>query len=176
MHKLEEEATKDAEANGKKNSEFDIYYTILASHGSDDELVRKHLDSDVLTKLLAEKETAMLSVGPKDYPYPDPGYIFVLLGACAMTLGCKIPENYKETMKKVYMCVGFMDEALKQIEKALNGPNAYKDGEPYIFEPLGLHDDEVSQDPRRLHLHERPITGWDVRLCAQGFYKWSERA
>ena len=86
--------------------------------------------------MLSKYENAMLD-GQSEF-LREPGYIFMLLGACAMTLGCTIPKRYKTTMQKVYMCVGLPSDALVQIKKALKGPNGYKDGKPYDFESPGL--------------------------------------
>ena len=111
LHKLQEDAAekhkKDVKdnASSKEHDEgLEVMYSIFAGHCDDIELVRKHLDSGVLSDMLAKKEVDMLAVGPKDHPYPDPGYIFVLLGACAMTTGCVIPEQYKASMRKVFKC------------------------------------------------------------------------
>lgn len=95
LTKLEEDAQARAKAEGKSDKEVNsICYTIYGNDCSDPELVRKHLDSGVLVDMIAKKESKMLSklTGSLDqrldYLARDPYYAYVLLGACAMTLGC----------------------------------------------------------------------------------------
>ena len=150
---LEEQAKEQAKAEdgkaagkGKRVTEDGgdcddrIYYSIYANLCSDPELVRKYLDSGVLTRMIARYEAKMLANSEKRNGYHHDGYKFILLGACAMSLGCHLPESYKAMMKKHFQSVGLMRDALTQMNKALNGPNGYKDGEPYEFGSLGLHD------------------------------------
>lgn len=99
--------------------------------------VREHMDSGVLSAMLEKYETKLLSGDPGEF-LREPGYIFMLLGACAMTLGCKIPATFRHTMEQVYMCVGLPSEGVKQMERALKGPDAYEDGVPYDFASPGL--------------------------------------
>lgn len=85
-----------------------VYESIC--HPEDMELVRNHLDSGVLVKMLDKYESMLLSNSKKEQhkammEMREPGYIFMILGACAMTCGCKIPKTYKTTMQKVYTCV-----------------------------------------------------------------------
>lgn len=87
------------------------------------EIVRKHLDSGVLAKLITKKRE---------------GYVLILLGACAMTLGCTLPLSFEEMLKKNFKHVGLMRDSLKQMNKALNGPNRYVNGVPYCFRTIGL--------------------------------------
>jgi hypothetical protein len=63
----------------------------------------------------------------------DPCYVSVLLGACAMTLRYCLPDAYIALLEKVYTEGGLMSDALEQMKKVLNGPNSYKNGEPYNF-------------------------------------------
>jgi hypothetical protein len=84
------------------------------------DVVRKHLDSGVLVKLIAQKEATLLAMPTKEreleFHRQDPCYAYVLLGACAMTLGCRLPESYTAMLKKVYTEGGLMPDALKQME------------------------------------------------------------
>ncbi|XP_014561768.1 hypothetical protein COCVIDRAFT_33375 [Bipolaris victoriae FI3] len=129
LTKLEEEA----------QAPHSIYYTIYRNICSDPELVRKHLDSGVLVDMIAKKESKMLSelTGSLDqrldYLTRDPCYAYVLLGACAMTLGCQLPDAYVSMLKKVYTEGGLMPDAQRQMKKALFGPGGYKNGRPYDF-------------------------------------------
>jgi hypothetical protein len=100
--------------------------------------VRAHLDSGVLAKLIKEKEDKMLAEEQEPFSFRDLCYIYVLLGACAMTLGCQLPDSYISMLKKLYKEGGFMPDAVKQMKKALFGPNGYQNGVPYDFESRGL--------------------------------------
>jgi hypothetical protein len=148
---MEEEAQAAAKAAGKDEKEINgIYYSIYGKSCSNPELVRKHLDSGALVYLIAEKEAAMLAMPSKEqeleYYFRDPCYIYVLLGACAMTLGCQIPDQYISMLKKVYTEGGLMPDALKQMKKALKGPHGYNDGEPYDFESKDLVETANAMD------------------------------
>jgi hypothetical protein len=77
----------------------------------------------------------------------DPCYTYVLLGSCAMTLGCHLPESYLAMLKKVYTEGGLMPDALNQMKQALFGPNGYaNDGTPYDFESKTLIEIANSMD------------------------------
>jgi len=70
-----------------------------------------------------------------------PRYVCVLLGACAMTLGCTIPASFKKYLCRTYKDpkeTGLMRDALVQMRKALFGPDGYIDGEPYDFGTKGM--------------------------------------
>jgi hypothetical protein len=132
--KMEEEAQAKAKAAGKSEKEIDsIYYSMYGNGSPRADVVRKHLDSGVLVKLIAEKEATLLAMPTKEreleFHPQDPCYPYVLLGACAMTLGCRLPESYTAMLKKVYTG-GLMTDALKQMERVLFGPNAYVNGTP----------------------------------------------
>lgn len=60
-------------------------------------------------------------------------YTFVLLGACAMTLGCSIPPRFKTQIQKHFLHVGMLECPERQMFKALNGPDGYQEGVPYVF-------------------------------------------
>ena len=68
----------------------------------------------------------------------QPGYTFVLVGACAMSLGCKLRTDIRRRLINKFDRSGLMPEAENQICAALIGPNAYKSGEPYEFDSPGL--------------------------------------
>lgn len=66
--------------------------TIYAKYSYAVDPVRKHLDSGALLKLIEQKKAAMNDKSDKltaSYALYD----FILLGACAMTLGCKLPGD-----------------------------------------------------------------------------------
>lgn len=87
--------------------------------------------------LFTLKERVMDSPDSPDFPH-HPTYVFCLLGACAMTLGCKIPLHFKKRMQHCFLECGMMELAERQMFKALNGPDGYEAGVPYDFESLGL--------------------------------------
>ncbi|KAK3700790.1 hypothetical protein LTR37_015762 [Vermiconidia calcicola] len=141
---LEAESIAKVEASGKKvkhrrdagdASTVYVHFSMDADLCSHSDLVRKYLDYGVLGKLL-NKYAANLPPSNHD-GYHLEGYKFVLLGACGMSLGCKISEHHKSLIKKYYKNVGLMREALKQMGKALD---TYVTGVSYDFESLGLHD------------------------------------
>lgn len=144
LGKLEEEMQAAAKAAGKSDKEVNEIYLDIYGGGSHPEVVRKHLDSGALADLIKVQEAKMLTVpdGSKDqqleYFFRDPCYCYVLLGACAMTLGCHLPESFLDMLKIVYTEGGFMPPALKQLRKALFGPAGFKNGQPYDFESKGL--------------------------------------
>lgn len=97
----------------------------------------------------------MLAIPAKDreleFYLQDPCYVYLLLGACAMTLGCRLPEPYTAMLKMVYTEGGLMPDALKQMRKALFGPNGYNNGIPYDFESkdrLETANSMVQQDEK----------------------------
>jgi hypothetical protein len=133
VSQLQKEAQAKLKAEGRDKEADDIYYSINSYACSDPKLVRKHLDSGVLAKLIADKEAKLLTI-PEKHEWHDPCYIYVLLGVCAMTLGCQLPESYISMLKKVYREGGLMPVALKQMKKALFGPDGFENGVPYDFE------------------------------------------
>lgn len=134
----------EAEAAGKTGSDvYDIHLSIYEG-GSHPDVVRKLIDSSVLADYIKIKEAKMLSIpdGTQDqqleYMSRDPCYEYVLLGACAMTLGCHLPDSYIAMLKIVYTEGGLMPDALKQMHRALFGPEGFKNGQPYDFESDSL--------------------------------------
>jgi hypothetical protein len=101
--------------------------------------------------MIAQKEATMLAMPTKnrelEFALQDPCYVYVLLGACAMTLGYPLPQGYIATLKKVYTEGGLMPDALKQMKKALAGPGGYRNGEAYDFESKDLIETANSKDP-----------------------------
>jgi hypothetical protein len=138
---------KKAKPENDEEAEKQFFYTIYGG-GTDPELVRKHLDSGVLEKLIEEK-LAKLLAKPEKFELRDPCYVYVLLGACAMTLGCQLPDSYIAMLKKVYTEGGLMPDALKQMNKALFGPDGFKNGVPYDFKSKGLIETFNSLDKSR---------------------------
>ncbi|KAJ4309525.1 hypothetical protein N0V94_008890 [Neodidymelliopsis sp. IMI 364377] len=152
LTKLEEEMCAAAKAAGKTAKEVDSIYLSIYGGGSHPDVVRKHLDSGVLANFVKVKEAKMLSIpdGTQnqqlEYMFRDPCYTYVLLGACAMTLGCQLPDAYLTMLKVVYTEGGLMPDAVKQMHKALFGPNGFKSGEPYDFESKSLIEQANAMD------------------------------
>jgi hypothetical protein len=165
---LERQAQTTALAAGKEGQDVDcIYYTIYGGSCSDPVWIRQHRDSGVLNTLIAEKETKMITTPTTDqeleFHIRDPCYVYVLLGACAMTLGCQLPDLYIAMLKKVYTEGGLRPDAPKQMEKALFGPDGYTNGTPYDLESKDLlqiansmnHKEGSAAQPHGRVWHER---------------------
>lgn len=129
-------------------NEFPLTFSPVGGGSAPDE-IRDHLDSGVLAKLFAEKEKELID--PPKHAWV-PGYAFIILGACAMTLGCKIPPQYRAQVQKYFLHIGMMECAERQIFKALNGPEGYEEGVPYEFvEPedvTAAHEAEMAERER----------------------------
>lgn len=107
---------------------------------SDPDLVRNHLESSGDLDKLINKWTAM-ALAPRDQKeWHNPGYKLVLIGACAMMMGCTLKNEFIECLRNVFLKVGLMRDALKQVDTALNGPHGFTNGEPYYWGPFGVHD------------------------------------
>ena len=150
--KLEKDAQAIAKAEGKSEKDVEgVSYIIYRPMCSDPELIRKHLDNGILVDLIAKKEAKMMDdpTGNKEkmleYHMEDPCYAYVLLGACAMTLGCQLPNAYVAMLRKVYAEGGLMPDAQKQMKKALFGPDGYTNGVPYDFESKSLVEEANSK-------------------------------
>jgi len=129
-------------ADGPTGTDQDEDYplSIYAGHCADVDLVREHLDGGVLRKLINEKKAKM---GKSSYAV----YEFVLLGACAMSLGCKIPDDFKELLVEKYRSTELQHEALYSMQLALgDGPERYKDT-PYDFGSQGLIETMMTREP-----------------------------
>lgn len=131
--------TKETEGEAKDDNDDDepkVWLTLCADYCPDPELVKEHLDGGVLAKMVKDREPVMM--GKKKGGFFNPRYELILLGACAMTLGCTLPTALKNWLKKNYHSAGLMEDAVDQMDKALHSPNGFKDGEPYDFESPGL--------------------------------------
>ncbi|KAJ4300936.1 hypothetical protein N0V90_003025 [Kalmusia sp. IMI 367209] len=160
LYKLEEEAVAKAKASGDTDAEEHFYYSLYQP--SDPEVVRQHLDSGVLVDLIEKKWAAMLAPpNPLDF-IRDPCYAYVLLGACFMTLGCELPDTYLNMLKKVYTEGGLMPDALKQMRKALFGPDGFINGVPYNFESKSLIETANSMDDEERQPNRFGFVGMNV--------------
>lgn len=83
------------------------------------EASRKCLDDGALERMVRKRWSDGHNAN-KCRGYGDrPDYELVLLGACAMTMGAKLPPDLKEYMQEKYRGVGLMRDAIKQMEKGL---------------------------------------------------------
>jgi hypothetical protein len=138
LNELAHAAEAEAKAAGKSEEEIKrIYYDINGQMCSDIPAVRAHLDSGVLAKLIKEKEAKMLGKEGA-FSFQDPCYVYILLDACAMTLGCNLPDSYVSMLKKVYKEGCLMPDAVQQMKKAFFGPDGYQNGIPYNFNSRDL--------------------------------------
>jgi hypothetical protein len=156
------------------------YYSLYCP--SHPEFVRDHLNSGVLERMIKEQEVKILAPPTKWTFMEDPCYgkhalgidagsnftnavsfsVYVLLGACAMTLGCQLPDAYVSMLKKVYTEGGLMRDALKQMRKALFGPDGFKNGVPYDFESKDLVETANSMDEKKSAPSSLPWIGMNV--------------
>jgi hypothetical protein len=131
--------SKDANAtkpNDPTNTDEEDDYLLIsmyAGHCADIELVREHLDGGVLRKLIDEKKATM---GNNDRAV----YEFVILGACAMSLGCEIPDDFKQLLIEKYRSTELPPMSLHAMQLALgDGPHRYRNA-PYDFGEKGLDE------------------------------------
>ncbi|KAK4963726.1 hypothetical protein LTR10_001357 [Elasticomyces elasticus] len=102
--------------------------------------IREHLDGGKLQELIDKYTTKYHAKEEEAFPAPESGYILCILGACAMTLGCKLPASFKAELRALYPAVFHLSEAQDQLKKALDGPGGFQDGTPYDFGSVGLQE------------------------------------
>jgi len=138
---------KDKSAKAVEQPELSLY----AGHCDDVELVREALNAGVLQKLIDRYKAAMdekaeylktAGLSEHDQVMGEDErdravYDFILLGACAMSHGAKIPSDFKELLINKYRTTQLQRDALGQMQVALgDGPNRYKEGVPHEFAGL----------------------------------------
>ncbi|KAF3005059.1 hypothetical protein E8E13_009459 [Curvularia kusanoi] len=144
LDELEDKLRHAAKVVGESDEKTDKIYLSIYGGGTHPEIVRDHLDSGALAELIKVKEAKMMAIpdGSMDqkmeFMFRDPCYEYVLLGACAMSLGCQLPRSFLDMLKLVYTEFSRMPDARKQMHKALFGPDGFKNGEPYDFESMSL--------------------------------------
>ncbi|KAL1597178.1 hypothetical protein SLS60_008760 [Paraconiothyrium brasiliense] len=144
LYELEKKAIAKAKEAGDSDAEDQFYYSLYGSSHPD--VVRHHLDSGVLVDLITKKKAKMLAPSSEYDFFRDPCYELLLLGACAMGLGCTLPSDHLNMLRKVYTEGGLMPGALRQMRKALFGPDGFTNGVPYDFESKGLLETANSMD------------------------------
>ncbi|KAK5131466.1 hypothetical protein LTR08_000930 [Meristemomyces frigidus] len=147
------------EAKKKPN---EIYYSVYANLCSHPKRVKNYLESSgMLSKVIIDR-MARLSAPGSEKDDHRPGYVVVLLGACAMSLGCRLSDEFLEHLRANYANktrVGLMRDAFTQMKKALFGPDGYKNGVPYDFGSKGFEATAHAGGPP---LADRylPSSGW----------------
>jgi hypothetical protein len=138
-------------SDGGRKVNFSLYADRCSSAEAR-ELVRDHLDSGVLHKLTAKMVANFFNPISVD-DYTCWGFVPLILGACAMSLGCRTLytapgykawfHTYKEMLIGIYIEVPLMDAAREQMRKALLGPDGFEPGTPIKFERFARPKDYV---------------------------------
>lgn len=138
-----------AAAQAEKAGHGDLpLLSIYADHCSDVTMVRDHLDSGALLTLIEQKRAAMNDKTDK-FTASYALYDFVLLAACAMTLGCNLPTDYRAELAAKYRKSGLMRDSVVQMQLALSdGHKRYKDGELYDFSSKTIEQAADSTDAK----------------------------
>ena len=161
-------STTDNPATTDEDDDFPIL-SIHAAQCADVELVREHLDGGVLRKLVEEANAKTQRNPDEDdklaaFHQSYYSYHFMLLGACAMTLGCKLEDDFKELLISKYRTAGLKRDAVRSMQLALSdGPGRYR-GTAYDFLSKRLVETTDSEDeeeaasgiPRVVRMREYP--------------------
>lgn len=99
-----------------------LRYSLFADYCSDTKAVREFLDGGALDKMVEKHK----------------GYKLMLIGICAMSLGCTLSEDFLKTLRKQFPRCKLGGKARNQVGKALFGPNGFENGKEYDFESKGL--------------------------------------
>jgi hypothetical protein len=147
--------TPTATAAGEK-----IFYSLYATQCSTSEAaekVRNHLDSGIL-HTLAAKMVANYFNPLVVSDYTCWGYVPVILGACAMSHGCRTLNSapgyhmyvrtFKEMLTAIFETAPLMDAAKEQMKKALLGPDGFKSGSAIDFVHFARSPDYTPSDDK----------------------------
>lgn len=140
-----------SQSDAKDEDEGFPKLSLLAGLCSDVGLVRDHLDSGVLQNLIDWKKAEIdeKSRTMDKWNHSIAVYDLILLGACAMSLGCKISSDFKDLLIAKYRTTDLQRDALGQMQVALgDGPYRYKDGIPYVFVGLKELPGDSDRDDR----------------------------
>ncbi|KAK5137244.1 hypothetical protein LTR08_000214 [Meristemomyces frigidus] len=123
-------ATATGREKGTNDGVAALRYSVYAPSCSNKdaaEAVKKHLDAGAL-KLMCTKMVACYFNPLKPSDYTCHGHLAIILGACAMTLGCKLDGipgykmffgSYSSFLGGIYEPAPLMDKAKGQMHKAL---------------------------------------------------------
>ncbi|KAH0388744.1 hypothetical protein KCU92_g470, partial [Aureobasidium melanogenum] len=117
----EEASNKDADTDDNTEDD-DIYMTLY--NPSHPDLVQQHLDSGVLTRMI------------NNFRDKGQGNALCLLIACAMQLGCNVPDWCRQELILTYQKCRLPPEGEVRFGKALRD---YRNGIPYPFNCKGLN-------------------------------------
>lgn len=164
MAEEKSKGNKQPKKGTKKSAQPDIHYSIYPAMCSDPELVREYLESSGALDKLITTWTAKALAPRNEEDWHHPGYKLVLVGACAMMMGCTLKTEFIECLRTIFLNVGLMRDALKQVDTALNGPHGFKNGERYFWGPFGVH--EKVKDPRQDRMYPNSMM---INVPSPGF-------
>jgi hypothetical protein len=135
-----------------------IMYSLYATQCSSSdaaEKVRIHLDSGVLHTLAAKMVANYFNpLAVSDYTCW--GFVPVILGACAMSHGCRTLysapgypvyfKTFKDMLTGIFETAPLMDVAKEQMKKALLGPDGFKPGSAIDFVHFARPKDYLPSD------------------------------
>ncbi|KJX95159.1 hypothetical protein TI39_contig4130g00003 [Zymoseptoria brevis] len=135
-----EDTTTKAFPPAAHECDGEVKYSLYAKLCSDPRRVRAYIDSGPLRRMMDQYGRELLEAN--DYWKADaygPGYQFVLLGCCAMTLGAQLGQKDRDLMQTHLRLVPLMRDAVKQVEAALDPDTGYVSGVPWDFmtKPFG---------------------------------------
>lgn len=78
-----------------------------------------------------------------------PGYDFVMLGACAMSLGASLAAAQRDIVRSLYTRVGLARDAVTQMKDALDPDTGYKNGVAGDFGSLGVRDISAKEEVKK---------------------------
>lgn len=165
---LEEEANKEAEAQGTRkkktgllnrgheDEDDEIIYSVWVECCHDPDKIRKYLDDGLLD-----------TIAP--LPLID-GYDLVLLCACAMDMGCKVRPMFrmrvKEEIDSLLPRAGVFEEAAEQMYVAIK---TYKSGVPLNAGGIEVTVSYPNLDGEiRYHWNAKEKAKWIAQMIAKG--------
>jgi hypothetical protein len=93
------------------------------------------MDAGALSKLFT---TYKIKVDDGDKGFYPPSYKLIILGACAISLGCTLPDAFKTWLEHAHDKVNLMPKGVRQLSKALYGPDGAVPGKPFDLGSAGL--------------------------------------
>ncbi|CZT17393.1 uncharacterized protein RCC_03227 [Ramularia collo-cygni] len=122
--KKDVETETEGSAAQMQTHDGDIMYSLFAAYCSDIKTVRDFLNEGALDKLVEihKNDTNTL----------------MLVGVCAMSLGCTTSDVFLETLRQQFPHCGTRGRARNQIGRALFGPGGFENGKAYDFQSRGL--------------------------------------
>ncbi|EME79241.1 uncharacterized protein MYCFIDRAFT_199064 [Pseudocercospora fijiensis CIRAD86] len=112
---------EEAEAKGEKNVNIGLF------DPSDPDFIRKYIEaSGTLDEMIAKYTAAAAAAKTDKWDRGQRDYRLCLMGACFMMLGCKLSDDFLDLLRDKFTNCGFMPDALKQLDAALNRPDGFK--------------------------------------------------